>query len=225
MKTLVSWSSGKDSAWMLHVLKQDRSVEIGALLTTMNEAFDRVAMHAVRRRLLEEQAHAAGIPLWTVPLPWPCTNSDYEARMRTAVSKAVADGFTHVAFGDLFLEDVRRYREDRLAGTGLTPIFPIWGVPTDRLALEMIDGGLRAVLTCVNPIHLDRSFAGRQFDRSLLADLPADIDPCGERGEFHSFAYDGPMFNHPVAVMPGEVVDRDGFVFADMICPSDPIIA
>lgn len=225
MKTLVSWSSGKDSAWMLHVLKQDRSVEIGALLTTMNAEFDRVAMHAVRRRLLEDQARAAGVPLWTVPLPWPCTNSDYEARMRTAVSKAVADGFTHVAFGDLFLEDVRRYREDRLAGTGLTPIFPIWGVPTDRLALEMIDGGLRAVLTCVNPIHLDRSFAGRQFDRSLLADLPADIDPCGERGEFHSFAYDGPMFNHPVAVMPGEVVDRDGFVFADMICPSDPIIA
>jgi uncharacterized protein (TIGR00290 family) len=225
MKTLVSWSSGKDSAWMLHVLKQDRSVEIGALLTTMNEAFDRVAMHAVRRRLLEEQSHAAGIPLWTVPLPWPCTNDEYEARMRTAVSKAVADGFTHVAFGDLFLEDVRRYREDRLAGTGLTPIFPIWGIPTDRLALEMIDGGLRAVLTCVNPAHLDRSFAGRQFDRSFLADLPSGIDPCGERGEFHSFAYDGPMFNHPVAVSPGEVVDRDGFVFADMICPSEPLIA
>ncbi len=225
MKTLVSWSSGKDSAWMLHVLKQDRNVEIGALLTTMNEAFDRVAMHAVRRTLLEHQAHAAGIPLWTVPLPWPCTNADYEARMHTAVSQAVADGFTHVAFGDLFLEDVRRYREDRLAGTGLTPMFPIWGIPTDRLALEMIDGGLRAVLTCVNPIHLDRSFAGRQFDRSLLADLPPGIDPCGERGEFHSFAYDGPMFTHPVAVSPGEIVDRDGFVFADLICPSEPIIA
>jgi uncharacterized protein (TIGR00290 family) len=225
MKTLVSWSSGKDSAWMLHVLKQNRGVEIGALLTTMNAEFDRVAMHAVRRRLLEDQARAAGIPLWTVPLPWPCTNADYEARMHTAVSKAVADGFTHVAFGDLFLEDVRRYREDRLAGTGLTPVFPIWGIPTDRLALEMIDGGLRAVLTCVNPAHLDRSFAGRQFDRSLLADLPPGIDPCGERGEFHSFAYDGPMFDHPVAVASGEVVDRDGFVFADMICPSEPIIA
>lgn len=225
MKTLVSWSSGKDSAWMLHVLKHDRRVEIGALLTTMNAEFDRVAMHAVRRTLLEDQAHAAGIPLWTVPLPWPCTNDDYEARMRTAVSNAVADGFTHVAFGDLFLEDVRRYREDRLAGTGLTPMFPIWGIPTDRLALEMIDGGLRAVLTCVNPAHLDRSFAGRQFDRSLLADLPPGIDPCGERGEFHSFAYDGPMFNHPVAVSSGEVVDRDGFVFADMICPSEPLIA
>jgi uncharacterized protein (TIGR00290 family) len=225
VKTLVSWSSGKDSAWMLHVLKQDRGVEIGALLTTMNEAFDRVAMHAVRRRLLEDQARAAGIPLWTVPLPWPCSNADYEARMRAAVAKAVAEGFTHVAFGDLFLEDVRRYREDRLAGTGLTPMFPIWGIPTDRLALEMIDGGLRAVLTCVNPAHLDRSFAGRQFDRSLLADLPSEVDPCGERGEFHSFAYEGPMFNQPVAVTPGEIVDRDGFVFADMICPTEPTIA
>jgi uncharacterized protein (TIGR00290 family) len=203
---------------MLHVLKQDPGVEIGALLTTMNEEFDRVAMHAVRRRLLEEQSHASGVPLWTVPLPWPCSNEEYESRMRTAVAKAVAEGFTHVAFGDLFLEDVRRYREDRLAGSGLSPIFPIWGIPTDQLAGDMIDGGLRAVLTCVNPKHLDRSFAGRQFDRSLLADLPAGIDPCGERGEFHSFAYDGPMFNRPVAVTPGEIVDRDGFVFADMIC-------
>ena len=219
MKTLVSWSSGKDSAWMLHVLKQDPSVEIGALLTTMNEAFDRVAMHAVRRRLLEEQSRASGIPLWTVPLPWPCSNEEYESRMRTAVANAVAEGFTHVAFGDLFLEDVRRYREERLAGTGLAPIFPIWGIPTDQLAGDMIDGGLRAVLTCVNPKHLNRSFAGRQFDRSLLADLPAGVDPCGERGEFHSFAYDGPMFNRPVAVTPGEIVDRDGFVFADMMCP------
>jgi uncharacterized protein (TIGR00290 family) len=204
---------------MLHVLKQDPAVEIGALLTTMNEAFDRVAMHAVRRRLLEEQSRASGVPLWTVPLPWPCSNEEYEARMRTAVAKAVAEGFTHAAFGDLFLEDVRRYREDRLAGSGLTPIFPIWGIPTDQLAGDMIDGGLRAVLTCVNPKHLDRSFAGRQFDRTLLADLPAGVDPCGERGEFHSFAYDGPMFNRAVAVTSGEVVDRDGFVFADMICP------
>jgi uncharacterized protein (TIGR00290 family) len=225
MKTLVSWSSGKDSAWMLHVLKQDPDIEIGALLTTMNNEFDRVAMHAVRRRLLEAQSEAAGIPLWTVPLPWPCSNEEYEARMRTAVTKAVAEGFTHVAFGDLFLEDVRRYRETRLAGTGLTPIFPIWGIPTDQLARDMIDGGLRAVLTCVNPKLLDRSFAGRQFDHALLHDLPAGIDPCGERGEFHSFAYDGPMFDHPVAVVPGEVVDRDGFVFADMMCPSAPVTA
>jgi uncharacterized protein (TIGR00290 family) len=216
MKTLVSWSSGKDSAWMLHVLKQDPSVEIGGLLTTMNEQFDRVAMHAVRRRLLEAQANAAGVPLRTVQLPWPCTNEQYEDRMRVAVSRAVAEGFTHVAFGDLFLEDVRRYREEKLAGSGLTPVFPIWGIPTDELAVRMVEGGLRSVLTCVNPKHLDRSFAGRQFDRALLDDLPPDVDRCGERGEFHSFAWDGPMFNQPVAIRVGEVVDRDGFVFADI---------
>jgi len=216
MKILVSWSSGKDSAWMLHVLKQDEAVEIGGLLTTMNEEFDRVAMHAVRRRLVEAQAESAGVPLRTVPLPWPCTNDEYESRMRAAVSQAVSEGFTHVAFGDLFLEDVRKYREDRLAGTGLTPLFPIWGIPTDQLATQMVESGLRSVLTCINPKHLDRSFAGRQFDRSLLADLPAGVDRCGERGEFHSFAWDGPMFNHPVTISVGEVVDRDGFVFADL---------
>ena len=215
-RTLVSWSSGKDSAWMLHVLRQDPAIEIGGLLTTMNEQFDRVAMHAVRRRLVEVQASAAGVPLRTVPLPWPCTNEEYETRMREAVVQAVAEGFTHVAFGDLFLEDVRRYREQRLAGTGLTPLFPIWGIPTDRLAVEMVESGLRSVLTCVNPKHLARSFAGREFDRALLADLPADVDKCGERGEFHSFAYDGPMFGRPIPVTVGEVVDRDGFVFADV---------
>jgi uncharacterized protein (TIGR00290 family) len=216
MKVLLSWSSGKDSAWTLHKLKQDSTVEIGGLLTTMNEAFDRVAMHAVRRTLLEAQSRAAGIPLRTIPLPWPCTNEDYEARMRAAVSQAVDEGFTHVAFGDLFLEDVRRYREDKLAGTGLTPIFPLWGVPTSALAEEMVDGGLRAILTCINPKHLDRSFAGREFDRTLLRDLPAGVDPCGERGEFHSFAYAGPMYNSAIAATAGDVVDRDGFVFADV---------
>jgi len=182
----------------------------------MNEKFDRVAMHAVRRRLVEAQADAAGVPLRTVPLPWPCTNDQYEERMRAAVSQAVTDGFTHVAFGDLFLEDVRKYREDRLAGTGLAPLFPIWGIPTNELALQMVEGGLRSVLTCVNPRHLDRSFAGRQFDSALLNDLPPAVDPCGERGEFHSFAWDGPMFKHPIPVSVGEVVDRDGFVFADV---------
>ena len=216
MKTLVSWSSGKDSAWMLHVLKQDPSIEIGGLLTTMNEHFDRVAMHAVRRRLLEAQSDAAGVPLRTVPLPWPCTNEVYEERMSAAVAQAVAEGFTHVAFGDLFLEDVRKYREQKLAGTGLTPLFPIWGIPTDELAMQMVESGLRSVLTCVNPKQLDRSFAGRQFDHALLRDLPAGVDKCGERGEFHSFAWGGPMFNHPVAIKVGETVDRDGFVFADV---------
>ena len=216
MKVLLSWSSGKDSAWMLHKLKQDPAVEIGGLLTTMNEAFDRVAMHAVRRTLLEAQSRAAGVPLRTVPLPWPCSNDDYEIRMRAAVSQAVDEGFTHVAFGDLFLEDVRRYREEKLAGSGLTPIFPLWGIPTPALAEEMVDGGLRAILTCVNPKYLDRSFAGREFDRSLLRDFPAGVDPCGERGEFHSFAYGGPMYTSPVTATAGDVVDRDGFVFADV---------
>jgi uncharacterized protein (TIGR00290 family) len=201
---------------MLHVLKQNPAVEIGGLLTTMNEHFDRVAMHAVRRRLVEAQADAAGVPLRTVPLPWPCTNEQYELRMRAAVAQAVAEGFTHVAFGDLFLEDVRRYREEKLAGTGLTPLFPIWGIPTDRLAEQMVDSGLRSILTCVNPKYLHRTFAGRQFDRALLDDLPAAVDKCGERGEFHSFAWDGPMFNRPVTITVGEVVDRDGFVFADL---------
>ena len=201
---------------MLYVLKQDPAIEVAGLLTTMNEQFDRVAMHAVRRKLLEAQAEAAAVPLRTVQLPWPCTNEQYEDRMRVAVSQAVAEGFTHVAFGDLFLEDVRKYREQKLAGTGLTPLFPLWGIPTDQLATLMVESGLRSVLTCINPKHLDRSFAGRQFNRELLDDLPAGVDKCGERGEFHSVAWDGPMFNRPVAIQVGEVVDRDGFVFADV---------
>lgn len=216
-RVLVSWSSGKDSAWMLHVLTRDPEIQLGALLTTINEQFDRVAMHAVRRELLKEQARAAGLPLWTVPLPWPCSNDEYERRMREAVRQAVADGFTHVAFGDLFLEDVRRYREERLANSGLTPLFPLWGLPTSDLAVQMIEGGLRAVVTCVNPQLLDRSFAGRQFDRTFLSALPAGVDPCGERGEFHSFAYDGPMFDWPIAVRSGEIIERDGFMFADIL--------
>ena len=216
MKILVSWSSGKDSAWMLHVLKQDPSIEVRGLLTTMNAEADTVAMHAVRRRLLEAQADAAGLPLRTVPLPWPCSNEEYEARMRSTFAETVAEGFTHVAFGDLFLEDVRKYRQATLAGSGLTPLFPIWGIPTDQLAGRMVDGGLRSVLTCVDPKRLNRSFAGRNFDRALLDDLPAGVDKCGERGEFHSFAWDGPMFDRPVSIKVGEIVDRDGFIFADI---------
>ena len=217
MKILVSWSSGKDSAWMLHVLQQQHPGALGGLLTTLNEAFDRVAMHAVRRTLLQAQADAAGMPLHAVNIPWPCSNADYEQRMGEAVRSLVADGFTHVAFGDLFLEDVRRYREDRLRGTGLTPLFPLWKTKTTReLADEMVASGLRAYLTCIDPRKLDRSFAGRTFDRGLLADLPAACDPCGENGEFHSFASAGPMFSAPIPVRPGEVVERDGFVFADL---------
>ncbi len=217
MKILLSWSTGKDSAWTLHVLQQQHPGAVAGLLTTVNEAFDRVAMHAVRRTLLQAQADAAGLPLHVVDLPWPCSNAQYEAAMKVAVDRFVREGFTHVAFGDLFLEDVRRYREERLAGTGLAPLFPLWKTePTVELARRMIHGGLRAYLTCVNPKNLDLSFAGRPFDRELLADLPAEVDPCGENGEFHSFAWDGPMFRYPVAIRVGAVVERDGFVFTDL---------
>lgn len=203
---------------MLHVLRQQHGDQVAGLLTTLNEAFDRVAMHAVRRTLLEGQAEAAGLPLHMIHLPWPCSNQEYERRMAAAVSSLTAAGCTHVAFGDLFLEDVRRYREDRLAGSGLMPLFPLWKTKsTAALAAEMVAAGLRAHVTCVDPRQLDRSFAGRTFDSALLADLPASVDPCGENGEFHSFACDGPMFSRPIAVRVGEVVDRDGFVFADLM--------
>ena len=218
MKTLVSWSSGKDSAWMVHTLRQRGNVEIGALLTTINEVAHRVAMHAVRVEVLQAQAASLGLPLWMVPIPSPCTNEVYEAKMRDTVARAVAEGFTHAAFGDLFLEDIRKYREDRLAGSGLTPLFPLFGTAADtpRLAREMIAGGLRARITCLNPKVMDRTFAGREFDTALLDELPPSIDPCAERGEFHTCAYDGPMFNHPVPVETGITVERDGYVFTDL---------
>src|SRR5919106_1336764 len=200
MKILLSWSTGKDSAWSLHVLRQLYPGAVAGLLTTVNSAFDRVAMHAVRRTLLQAQADAAGLPLHVINIPWPCSNQQYEAVMKTAVDQFVRDGVTHVAFGDLFLEDVRRYREERLAGTGLTPLFPLWKTKsTADLAREMIAGGLKAYLTWVDPRKLDRSFAGRAFDPALLDYLPPGIDPCGENGEFHTFVWDGPMFNHPVS--------------------------
>jgi uncharacterized protein (TIGR00290 family) len=215
-KVLLSWSSGKDSAWALHVLRQRGEVDVVGLLTTVNRVHDRVAMHAVRSELLRAQASAAGLPLWEVPIPSPCSNAEYEDAMGEAMARAKGDGIATVAFGDLFLEDIRAYREQKLAAVGMTPIFPIWGIPTDALARDMIAGGLRARLTCVDPKQLAASFAGREFDAALLADLPPSVDPCGERGEFHSFAYAGPMFRAPVAVRLGEIVERDGFVFADL---------
>jgi uncharacterized protein (TIGR00290 family) len=218
MKILLSWSSGKDSAWALHALNQTHPGAVGALLTTVNEAVDRVAMHAVRRDVLEAQAAAAGLPLIVVPIPSPCPNEIYEARIGTAVAAAVRDGFTHAAFGDLFLEDVRRYREDKLAGTGLEPMFPIWGIPTGELAEQMIDGGLRARVACVDTRVLDASLAGREWDRALLRELPEGTDPCGEKGEFHTCVYAGPMFREPLALTAGEVVTRDPFVWRDLIC-------
>jgi uncharacterized protein (TIGR00290 family) len=219
-RVLLSWSSGKDSAWTLHTLRQDPTIDVMALLTTFNEAADRVAMHAVRRELVMTQADRAGLPLWQVPLPSPCPHEVYEQQMRTALALARAAGVTHVAFGDLFLEDIRRYREDRMAGTGLEPIFPLWGRPTRELAEEMIASGLEATLTCVDPKQLDRRFIGRRVDASLLAELPPGVDPCGENGEFHSFVHAGPMFRAPIAVTVGTVVEREGFVFCDVVAQS-----
>ena len=221
---LLSWSGGKDSAWALHLLRQNPKYEVVALLTTINEQFRRVAIHGFREELLDLQAEAIGLPLWKVDLPFPCSNADYESRMAAVCVRAVAEGLHDIAFGDLFLEDIRAYRIARLAGTGLAPIFPVWcadlGVSTAELAQQMIAGGLRAHLTCVDPRHLHASFAGRTFDASLLADLPSSVDPCGERGEFHSFAFAGPMFNPPsrtIPVLPGERVERDNFIYADLL--------
>jgi uncharacterized protein (TIGR00290 family) len=220
-RVLLAWSSGKDSAFALHVLRGMDDVEVVGLLTTVNDAHDRVAMHAVRRTLLEAQAVAAGLPLLIVRIPHPCPNEVYAAAMGRALEDAKARGIQGVAFGDLFLEDIRRYREEPMAGTGLRLVFPLWGRPTAALAQEMLDAGLRARITCVDPRALPGSFAGREFDRRLLADLPAGVDPCGENGEFHTFAWDGPMFGRPVPVRGGEVVTREGFVFADLL-PAEP---
>jgi len=219
-RALLAWSSGKDSAWSLHVLREaaardSRAPRVVGLLTTVNETHGRVAMHAVRRELLAAQAAAAGLPLLEVPIPSPCSNAEYERAMATAMARARGDGIAHVAFGDLFLQDIRRYREEKLAGTGITPLFPLWGRPTRALAEEMLAGGLVAHLTAVDPRQVDARFAGRRFDRALLAELPAAADPCGENGEFHTFVSAGPMLARPIPVLPGEVVERDGFVFAD----------
>jgi uncharacterized protein (TIGR00290 family) len=220
-RVLLSWSSGKDCAWALHVLRQRDDVEIVGLLTTVNSEFDRVAMHGTRRAVLEAQANAAGLPLWTVPLPWPCSNEIYEQRMRAACDQAIEAQVDAIAFGDLFLTDVRAYRERQLAGTGLEPLFPLWEIPTGQLAREMIAAGLRAKLVCIDSRQLPTHLSGRDFDLALLEDLPPGTDPCGENGEFHSCVYDGPMFSEPVALDPGQIVARDGFIYADFLC-ADP---
>jgi len=216
-KVLLCWSSGKDSAWTLHVLRQRTDVVVTALLTTFNATADRVAMHAVRRDLVRAQAERAGLPLSEVDLPWPCSNDAYESRMRAACDRAVADGITTVAFGDLFLEDVRAYRERQLAGTGLEPLFPLWGSPTDVLARQMIAAGVKARISCVDPAQVPLALAGREFDAALLDALPRSADPCGENGEFHTFVYDAPVFDRAIDVQAGIVVERDGFVFADIV--------
>ena len=216
-KLWLSWSTGKDSAWALHVLRERGEFEVAGLLTTGTTVFDRVSMHGVRHELALEQARAAGVALHWVELPYPCPNARYEAIMGEVVQQAISEGVTHVAFGDLFLAEVRAYRERMLAGTGLTPVFPLWQADTRLLAQEMTAGGLRAVLVCVDPKQLAPSFAGRSFDDRLLADLPLSVDPCGENGEFHTFCCAGPMFDRPIPVRSGSTVERDGFVYSDLL--------
>ena len=216
-RTLLAWSSGKDSCWCLHRLRHTKEYQVVALLTSFNSEADRVAMHAVRRSLVRQQAEAAGLPLWEVELPWPCTNEQYESAMSLACDRAVQSGIECVAFGDLFLRDIRAYREKQLQGTGLQPIFPLWNLPTGALAEEMIAAGLRAKITCVDSKQLAPEFAGREFDERFLKDLPRPVDRCGENGEFHSFVYAGPMFSRGIQVETGEVILRDGFVFCDLV--------
>jgi uncharacterized protein (TIGR00290 family) len=212
----MSWSSGKDSTLALHVARQE-GMSVTTLLTTINAEAQRVAMHGVRRELLEAQADRLGLDLHVVDLPAPCPNEVYEQRMAAAVDTATAQGVDHMIFGDLFLDDVRRYREDNLAATTISPVFPIWGRPTDQLAHEMLDLGIKAVLTCVDLAQLSIDFVGRPFDVELLADLPDSVDPCGERGEFHTFVWDGPGFHSPIPIELGETVERDGFAFRDVV--------
>ena len=221
-RVLLSWSSGKDSAWTLHTLRR-QGVDVVGLLTSFNEAADRVSMHAVRRALVEAQADAVGLPLWPLELPWPCSNEDYEARMAAMLERARRQRVTHVAFGDLFLADIRDYRIRQMAGTGIEPLFPLWcsAEATPALARRMLDGGVRAVITCVDPRPLPPSFAGRSYDAALLDDLPPGVDPCGERGEFHTFCTTGSMFAADIGVKAGEIITRDGFCFADLL-PNEP---
>ena len=216
-RTLLSWSSGKDSAWTLYQLQQDYDIELVGLVTTVNGTHQRVAMHAVRVELLKLQAQAAGLPLHIIDIPHPCSNELYNKAMNNFFASIEGQGITHMAFGDLYLEDIRQYRVDNLKKTGLEPLFPLWLKPTDKLAQEMLAGGLKTHITCVDPKQLPASFAGREFNQQFLDDLPDGVDPCGENGEFHSFAYAGPMFKNPIAIRAGEIVERDGFVFADLM--------
>ena len=222
-RVILSWSSGKDSAWALHLLRQREDVEVVGLMTTINQAFDRVAMHSTRAEILDAQAEAAGLPLRKIPLPWPCSNEEYASRMLACVRQLISEGVQAAAFGDLFLEGIRAYREQQLIGTGLVPLFPLWHIPTGKLAREMISAGLKAKLVCVDPRKLDASFAGREFDAELLKGLPAEVDPCGENGEFHTCVYGGPMFRRPISVKTGEVVERDGFVFSDLFMAKNAV--
>jgi len=216
-KTMLSWSSGKDSAWSLHMLRQDPDIVVDGLFCTINQKFDRVAMHAVRVQLLRQQADSIGLPLQLIPIPYPCSNAEYAENMGKFIEREKERGVESIAFGDLFLGDIREYREKSLSGTGITPIFPVWGLDTHALSKTMLESGLRAHITCVNPSQLPAEFCGREYDASFLSDLPHGVDPCGENGEFHSFAFDGPMFGHRIDIRVGETTTRDSFVFTDLL--------
>ncbi len=215
-KTLMSWSTGKDSAWALYQLQQDPETELAGLFCTVNQQFNRVAMHGVRDELLQMQAQLLGLPLQIIEIPYPCSNAEYESKIAQFVAKAKAQGVLYFAFGDLFLQDIRQYREDKLSGTGIKPVFPLWGRPTDTLSKEIINGGLQAVITCVDPKQIAKEFVGKQYDLNFLQTLPSDVDPCGENGEFHSFVFNGPMFKRKIGINVGESILRDGFVFVDL---------
>lgn len=214
---MLSWSSGKDSAWALQVLREDPGIHVDGLYCTINENFDRVAMHAVRVELLQKQADSVGLPIQLIPIPHPCSNAEYARIMSKFVDREGARGVECFAFGDLFLEDIREYREKALSGTDVSPIFPIWGMDTRVLSATMVASGLRAQITCVDPSQLAAEFSGREFDAAFLADLPPGVDPCGENGEFHSFAFDGPMFSQEIGIRVGETTTRDSFVFTDLL--------
>jgi uncharacterized protein (TIGR00290 family) len=216
-KTLMSWSSGKDSAWALYQLQMNPEIALAGLFCTVNKEFGRVAMHGVRVELLRKQAESIGLPLEIIEIPYPCSNAEYENIMGQFVERAKNDNIEYFAFGDLFLEDVRNYREEKLRGSGIKPIFPIWGIPTDKLSREMINGGLKTVITCINPKQISKEFVGKEFDEDFLDSLPKTIDPCGENGEFHSFVFDGPMFKEKIEIVVGDIVHRDDFVFADVL--------
>lgn len=216
-RTLLSWSSGKDSAWALHTLRQQSDVEVVGLFSTVNQEFERVAMHAVRNELVKLQAESAGLPVQLIPIPYPCSNADYENIMGEFIKQVKQQGIDCIAFGDLYLEDIRKYREEKLANTGITPIFPLWGKDTRALSEEMVKGGLRAIITCIDPKTMPSDLAGKEYNQSFLEKIPANVDPCGENGEFHSFAFDGPAFKRPVNVVVGETVSRDGFIFTDLL--------
>jgi len=216
-KTLLSWSSGKDSAWTLHVLQQQEDLEVVGLFCTYNEKFERGAMHAVRNELIRLQAESAGLPLQLIPIPDPCSDSEYNKIMTDFIEQVKSQEIDCIAFGDLYLEWIRKFREDNLAESGIEALFPLWGIPTKELSKEMVDSGLRAKLTCIDPKHLSKDFAGHDYDNDFLEQIPDTVDPCGENGEFHSFAYDGPMFKNRLNIFVGDVVERDGFVFTDVM--------